>query len=60
MYKNESGQYQTGTNLTKSEEQERVYYTERGVMEICRWSRQPKAKPLHGLGMGYCRKIPTQ
>ena len=22
---------------------ERVYYTERGVMEICRWSRQPKA-----------------
>lgn len=37
------GQYQTGTNLTKSEEQERIYYTERGVMEICRWSRQPKA-----------------
>jgi prophage antirepressor-like protein len=37
------GQYQIGTNLTKSEEQERVYYTERGVMEICRWSRQPKA-----------------
>lgn len=36
------GQYQIGTNLTKSEEQERVYYTERGVMEICRWSRQPK------------------
>lgn len=22
---------------------ERVYYTERGVMEICRWSRQPNA-----------------
>lgn len=22
---------------------EKVYYTERGVMEICRWSRQPKA-----------------
>ena len=22
---------------------ERVYYTERGIMEICRWSRQPKA-----------------
>ena len=36
-------QCQTGTNLTKSEEQERVYYTERGIMEICRWSRQPKA-----------------
>ena len=28
---------------SKSDEQERVYYTERGVMEICRWSRQPKA-----------------
>lgn len=36
------GQYQNGTNLTKSEEQERVYYTERGVMEICRWSTKPK------------------
>lgn len=22
---------------------ERVYYTQRGIMEICRWSRQPKA-----------------
>lgn len=22
---------------------ERVYYTERGIMELCRWSRQPKA-----------------
>lgn len=22
---------------------EKVYYTERGIMEICRWSRQPKA-----------------
>lgn len=31
-----------GPNL-KSEEQERVYYTQRGVMEICRFSRQPKA-----------------
>lgn len=31
-----------GANL-KSEEQERVYYTQRGVMEICRFSRQPKA-----------------
>lgn len=37
------GDTQIGANLTKSEEQERVYYTERGVMEICRWSRQPKA-----------------
>ena len=34
---------QNGANLSKSEEQERVYYTERGIMEICRWSRQPKA-----------------
>lgn len=28
---------------SKSHEQERVYYTERGIMELCRWSRQPKA-----------------
>lgn len=34
---------QVGANLTKSEEQECVYYTQRGVMEICRFSRQPKA-----------------
>lgn len=34
---------QNGANLSKSEEQERVYYTQRGVMELCRWSRQPKA-----------------
>ena len=27
----------------KSEEQERIYYIERGIMEICRWSRQPLA-----------------
>ena len=27
---------------SKSDEQERVY-TERGIMELCRWSRQPKA-----------------
>lgn len=27
----------------KGEEQERVYYTQKGIMEICRWSRQPKA-----------------
>lgn len=37
------GHPQTGTTLSKSEEQERVYYTERGIMEICRWSRQKKA-----------------
>lgn len=34
---------QIGGNLTKSEEQECVYYTQRGIMEICRFSRQPKA-----------------
>lgn len=34
---------QNGANLSKSEEQERVYYTQRGIMELCRWSRQPKA-----------------
>ena len=34
---------QIGGDLTKSEEQERIYYTQRGIMEICRWSRQPKA-----------------
>lgn len=28
---------------SKSEEQECVYYTQRGIMEICRFSRQPKA-----------------
>ena len=33
---------QNGANLSKSEEQERVYYTQRGIMEICRWSRQAK------------------
>lgn len=38
-----SGSTQTGANLSKSDEQERVYYTERGIMEICRWSRQNKA-----------------
>lgn len=37
------GSTQIGGDLTKSDEQERVYYTERGIMEICRWSRQPKA-----------------
>lgn len=37
------GNTQNGANLSKSEEQERVYYTERGVMEICRWSRQKNA-----------------
>lgn len=37
------GSTQNGANLSKSEEQERVYYTERGIMEICRWSRQKQA-----------------
>ena len=37
------GTTQIGGDLTKSEEQERIYYTQRGIMEICRWSRQPKA-----------------
>lgn len=37
------GSTQIGANLTKSEEQECVYYTQRGIMEICRFSRQPKA-----------------
>lgn len=37
------GSTQIGGDLTKSEEQEKVYYSERGIMEICRWSRQPKA-----------------
>lgn len=37
------GSTQNGANLSKSEEQECVYYTERGIMELCRWSRQPKA-----------------
>lgn len=32
---------QIGTAL--EEEQECVYYTQRGIMEICRFSRQPKA-----------------
>lgn len=38
-----SGHHQSGGVLSKSEEQERVYYTQRGIMELCRWSRQPKA-----------------
>ena len=37
-----SGGYQNEPT-SKREEQERVYYTERGIMEICRWSRQPLA-----------------
>lgn len=41
--KTKLGHHRSDGDLTKSEEQERVYYTERGVMEICRWSRQPKA-----------------
>lgn len=38
-----SSGYQSGTTLKKKEEQERIYYTERGIMEICRWSKMPKA-----------------
>ena len=38
-----SGHPQTGYHLNKSEEQERTFYSERGIMEICRWSRQPLA-----------------
>lgn len=37
------GSTQIGGDLSKSEKQERVYYTERGIMEICRWSRQKNA-----------------
>lgn len=37
------GAPQIGATLTKREEQECVYYSERGIMEICRWSRQKKA-----------------
>ena len=37
------GHTQNGAILTKQEEQECVYYSQRGIMEICRWSRQPKA-----------------
>lgn len=32
------GNTQIGGDLSKSDEQERIYYTERGVMELCRWS----------------------
>ena len=35
--------HQTGVGRNSNLQTERVYYTERGVMEICRWSRQPKA-----------------
>lgn len=38
---------------SKSEEQECVYYTQRGIMEICRWSRQPKANQF----MDWCWNI---
>ena len=38
-----SGHPQSGATLTNEEKQERVYYTERGIMEICRWSKMPKA-----------------
>lgn len=47
-----SGGYQSEPT-SKSEEQERVYYTERGIMEICRWSRQPKANQF----MDWCWDI---
>lgn len=40
------GQPQSGATLTNEEKQERVYYTERGIMEICRWSKMPKANQL--------------
>lgn len=38
-----TGHLQTGGRLTKSAEQERTFYSERGIMEICRWSRQSLA-----------------
>ena len=41
--KEPTDQYQNGTSRNNNLMTERVYYTERGVMEICRWSRQPKA-----------------
>ena len=44
---------QVGATLSKSEEQERVYYTERGIMEICRWS----SKPLANKFMDWCWDI---
>lgn len=34
---------QTEVGRNKNLMTERIYYTERGIMEICRWSRQPKA-----------------
>lgn len=34
---------QTEVGRNNNLQTERVYYTERGVMEICRWSRQPNA-----------------
>lgn len=35
--------HQTEVSRNKNLMTERVYYTERGIMEICRWSRQKKA-----------------
>ena len=35
--------HQTGRSQNNNLQTERVYYTERGVMEICRWSRQSNA-----------------
>ena len=34
---------QTDVGRTNNLTTERVYYTQRGIMELCRWSRQPKA-----------------
>lgn len=34
---------QTGGSRNTNLLTETIYYTERGVMELCRWSRQPKA-----------------
>lgn len=35
--------HQSEVGRNKNLMTERVYYTEKGIMEICRWSRQPKA-----------------
>lgn len=48
-----SGHPQSGATLTNEEKQERVYYTERGIMEICRWSKMPKANQF----MDWCWDI---
>ena len=48
-----TGQPQSGATLTNGEKQERVYYTERGIMELCRWSTKPKANQF----MDWCWDI---